>query len=211
MVERPSYQFPPNFRERLTNLPPGFAELLNNPSVHVQLLKLVEHINQWTHQLPDVTKGGKERAASPGVGNAMALDSFRAFDLLQQEDLAATERFLLLGMFSFCIYMNDQVYSVMEWALRLHCVALVQKRMDPIGKDARDGMIWVAAMLAATGGENSPAWQLGERIHRASRAAHPVLHAIIPICQRYFWHPDLTERLTAATGDSNGDIFGDGV
>jgi hypothetical protein len=181
--------------------------------MNVQILSLVERTSQWMQQLADTAQGDQAREAVQSIADAMSLDSFRAFDLLQQDKLGPTERLLALGLCAFCIYMNDQVvYSVMEWGLRLHCMAQVTQQMDSFEEDARGSMIWVAAVLMATGGNGSPPSQLGGRIFRACRGANSSLQAIAQRSQRYFWHTDLTEKLTAAASDRmHRDTFRDAV
>ncbi|OCT49870.1 hypothetical protein CLCR_07052 [Cladophialophora carrionii] len=192
--------FPPEFKDRMAKLPPGFTEIFGVCPMNLHVLSLIERIHQWTQQLADLAQVGQEGEAVESIADAMSLDSFRAFDLLQQDRLRATERLLVLGLCAFCIYMNGRiVYSVMEWALRLHCMAQVTKQMNPFEEDVRRSMIWVATVLMATGGNGSPSWQLGGRIIRACRGAHSPLQAIARRNQRsYFWHANLTEKLTAA-------------
>lgn len=173
--------------------------------VNVQTFGLVESINQWAERLADVATDDEGKETPPGATSSMTIDSYRAFDLLQQDKLGSMERLLVLGLLSYCIYMDNRVlYSVMEWGLRLHCMAEATKEMGPIDRDVHDGMLWVAAILMATGGGDSPPWQLGRRIYRACRGAHSNLSTITQTSERYFWHPDLTQRLTVPGFDGAG-------
>ena len=101
--------------------------------------------------------------------------------------------------------MNDNVvYSIMEWGLRLHSVAMVTRHIDTIEEHFRDSMTWVAATLMAVGGQGSPLCQLGERIYAACRGGHLSLQAVAQTSQRYFWHTNLTERLMMAGAEYVG-------
>ncbi|EXJ66390.1 uncharacterized protein A1O5_10542 [Cladophialophora psammophila CBS 110553] len=213
MVGDARHQSLPASPARLAKLPPGFAELFASIPVNVQVMNLVERITQWALQMADLPEVGVDGDKSAATVHAMTLDAFRAFDLLQQEQLEETERLLVLGLFSFCIFMNGAaIYSVMEWAQRLHCMALVGKPIAPITNERRASMIWVAAMLMATGGDGSPAWLLGRRIKSVCSGADASLQVILQTSQRYFWDQDLTTRLTGGTaGSMQGNFFGDGV
>ncbi|OAL38933.1 hypothetical protein AYO20_01684 [Fonsecaea nubica] len=203
----------PVSRARLDKLPPGFSELFCSTPIKMPLLNLVERMSLWTLQVADLPEAGGNGDQTAAVVHAMTLDAFRAFDLLQQDQLEEKERLLVIGLFSFCIFMNGEaIYSVMEWAQRLHCMTLVGKPIAPIGNECRPSMIWVAAMLMATGGEGSPAWQLGGQIMSACSGASAGLQAILQTSQRYFWDQQLTMRLTGGTvGSMHGNLFGDGV
>ncbi|EXJ61849.1 hypothetical protein A1O7_02279 [Cladophialophora yegresii CBS 114405] len=200
VAEQVHCTFSPELKARLAKLPPGFVEVFAVCPMNLQILDLVERIHQWMQQLADTTHVGQGREAIESIADAMSFDSFRAFDLLQQDKLGSTERLLVLGLCAFCIYMNGRIiYSVMEWGLRLHCMAQVTKQMGPFEEDARRSMIWVAAILMATGGNGSPSWQLGGRIIRACRGAHSLLQTTAQRNQTcYFWHTNLTEKLMAA-------------
>ncbi|KIW31034.1 uncharacterized protein PV07_02718 [Cladophialophora immunda] len=213
MGEVPHHQPLPVARARLAKLPPGFTELFRSTPVKVQVVNLVERMAQWALQLADLSEAGADGEQTAAVVHAMTLDAFRAFDLLQQDQLEEMERLLVIGLFSFCIFMNGEaIYSVMEWAQRLHCMALVGKPIAPITNEGRASMIWVAAMLMATGGDGSPAWQLGRRINSACSVADAGLQVILQTSQRYFWDQDLTTRLSGGTmGSMHGNFFGDGV
>ncbi|OAP64314.1 hypothetical protein AYL99_00286 [Fonsecaea erecta] len=223
MAEVSRRQPSPVSRERLAKLPPGFTELFRSTAVKVQVLHLVERMAQWILQAADLPGTGADGEQTAAIVHAMTLDAFRAFDLLQRQDqLDETERLLVLGLFSFCIFMNSEaIYSVMEWAQRLHCMGLVGKPIAPITNERRAGMIWVSAILMATGGDGSPACQLGRQIQSAcNRGVDAVgLQVTLQTSQRYFWDQDLTRRLTGGTVGSSsggsssmqGKFFGEGV
>ncbi|KIX94778.1 uncharacterized protein Z520_09468 [Fonsecaea multimorphosa CBS 102226] len=207
MAEVPHQQPLPVSHDRLAKLPGGFSELFRSTPVKVQVLNLVERVAQWALQVADLPGPGADGQQTAAVVHAMTLDAFRAFDLLQQDQLEETERLLVIGLFSFCIFMNGEaIYSVMEWAQRLHCMGLIGKRIAPITNGRRASMIWVAAMLMATGGDGSPAWQLGRQIQSAcNHGADTGLQVILQTSQRYFWDQDLTTRLTGGTiGSKHG-------
>ncbi|KIW86815.1 uncharacterized protein Z519_12601 [Cladophialophora bantiana CBS 173.52] len=213
MVGDARHQSLPASPARLAPSPPGFAELFACIPVNVQVMNLVERITQWALQIAELPEIGVDGDKSAATVHAMTLDAFRAFDLLQQEQLEETERLLVLGLFSFCIFMNGEaIYSVMEWVQRLHCMALVGKPIAPITNERRASMIWVAAMLMATGGDGSPTWHLGRRINSVCSGADTGLQVILQTSQRYFWDQDLTTRLTRGTARSmQGNFFGDVV
>ena len=205
------YALPPSSSARLANLPPGFAELFRTLAVDKQVFDLVENVSQWNEQLAEATDIGKQREVLQHTSAAMTLASYRAFDLLQQNKLGPAERLFVLGLLSYCIFMNNQqVYSVMEWALRLHCMAQVTTHMEPIEQDACGSMAWAAAVLMATGGDGSPQCHLGRRICRGYCGARSSLLAVAQVSKRYIWNADLTERLTDAGFDRLGrELFGD--
>ncbi|KAJ9616568.1 hypothetical protein H2200_000287 [Cladophialophora chaetospira] len=196
-AERFSYPFPPQHPDQLARMPWGFTELFRTMPVTRQVFGLVESISQWAKLLSETTAEGKRPERLQSTASAMTLDSYRAFDLLQQDKIGTTERLLVLGLFSYCIYMNDQVlYSVMESGLRLHCMAQVTKNMEPIEQGVHDSMLWVAAVLMATGGDGSPLHALGRRIYRTCRGTLSSPSSITQTSERYFWHRNLTQRLT---------------
>ncbi len=210
-AEGSPYHFTQSFPDGSARMPPGFAELFHMMPVNEQVFDVVESVCQWTEQIAEGAEVVKEREVVQSAPNIITLDSHRAFDLLQQGKLGTAERLLVLGVLSYCIYMNDQlVYSVMEWGLRLHCMAEVTKHMEPMERAKRDSLVWAAAVLMAAGGDGSPQYQLGRRVYRACCGAHSSVRDILQITQRYFWHADLTEKLNHAGFDRTGrGSFGD--
>lgn len=199
-LKYPSHPFQPDLCTRLAQQPPGFCELFCTTLISIPVLELVEGMGEWMRNTADSAGKGEEREGGPvnAGGNARALDAFRAFDLLQQDLVWEMERLLILALLAVCIYMDDQVtYSVMEWAQRLHCMALASRRLDPIEEDVWDCMIWVAAVLMAVGGKGSPSWHLGGQIRQVCGTSDE-LEVILHTSQRYFWDEDLTQRLASA-------------
>ena len=163
--------------------------------MNTQIWELVDSMHQWVQQIVEGVRTGQEREAIQRGSSAMTLDSYRAFDLLQRDKLGPVERLLVVGLFAFCIYMNDQVvYSIMEWALRLHCTALANQNLGRVEQSVRESMTWLSAILAAVGGRNSPLSRLAEKIRRSCDDTSLEVQKITRTVQRYFWHPHLTEQ-----------------
>ncbi len=197
-TEYPGSPFLPDLCVRLAKVPPGFCELFCTTLIRTRILNVVESMADWVQEIAELPEtGGLDSESGQLAANSMTLDAFRAFDLLQEEQLWGPERYLVLALLSFCNFMNRQVtYSVMEWVQRLHCMALASKQVNPIKQDLRGGMIWAAGTLMATGGNGSPACQLGSKIlHECGQVDD--LQVIIQTSQRYFWDRDLTQRLVA--------------
>ncbi|OAL33693.1 hypothetical protein AYO20_07031 [Fonsecaea nubica] len=198
----PEHPFDPELCDVIARFPPGLTDMALSGMLSHQIINLVTHVNNWTHEVNASLRDSDVynlHDLSQSSRNVTLCGEF-----LHKSGLTMVEQLLVLALTSFC-YSTDSTRSMFFLTnayLQIRCKYMRTVYIEVTERNEAF-MTWVATMLLATFDPSAQPWFLGLSILRA----RPTLRdwqANVRVCESYFWNDGLSLKLAAKLGHLRG-------